>query len=447
MAGLKNYAPQARPEHWRPQYASGLLPCCVDPDDNSPYFLLGQEGHCFGPFWGWQDFTDECLEHSAAREAWEEGLGTFGDMDFLRKCLELAPCLLFKNCFVLSLGVLSALQREAVRQTFLQRRAAMYDHLTDCQREMSDVLWVSAVSFKHAALSAPTNEREPVIRLPEFPSPRNRLRSFFSSWLAGNLNFTRGPIADFCDAGILPTVTFWKFEYLGLDRLPTPQLSNDPDLDPAPAPASAPAPAPAPAPALSVGTFGDGLAVSVLPVVYDPQLGQAFFLLSHVHNQYGPFHAWRMACEASITETAARAVFSQSQEIIGPVAHVAATIQADPVQIFPGCFMLSLGHMDDAHRQRFMREFQQRVHVKRGAVEKDQVLWVQVSQLQQACQDEKEGQEAVKLRGFGPAQRLEATFVRYLKGGVWNQASMQLLCELGTIPNKYYVPNICVEQE
>ncbi len=65
-------------------YAAGMIPCCVGKENGVGYVLLGLQPvypmsreDCGGwnPLYGCHDETDLDMQHTAAREATEEGLG------------------------------------------------------------------------------------------------------------------------------------------------------------------------------------------------------------------------------------------------------------------------------------------------------------------------------------------------------------------------------------
>jgi hypothetical protein len=65
--------------------AAGIVPCCIGKENGVGYVLLGLQpvyplsrDDCGGwnPLWGCHDDSDVDMQHTAAREAEEEGLGT-----------------------------------------------------------------------------------------------------------------------------------------------------------------------------------------------------------------------------------------------------------------------------------------------------------------------------------------------------------------------------------
>ena len=124
-------------------YAAGVLPCCVN-EHGEGMFLLGLEGRralvhgaielftsrdtsemigwCH--FQGWQDKGDVNEEHTAAREASEEGLDVFGSEHFLMECLhDRNACdALFQGCYVIYLGVLCQEERNAMEERFARSK-------------------------------------------------------------------------------------------------------------------------------------------------------------------------------------------------------------------------------------------------------------------------------------------------------------------------------------
>lgn len=63
---------------------AGVLPCCIGAEDGKAYILLGLQPVYplsdsgvggWNPLFGWGDSTDTDMQHTAAREAFEESLG------------------------------------------------------------------------------------------------------------------------------------------------------------------------------------------------------------------------------------------------------------------------------------------------------------------------------------------------------------------------------------
>jgi len=218
------------PEHWRPEYAAGLIPLCIGKEDGKGYLLLALQGRSWSAFWGWQDYEDQSIFHTAAREGWEEGLGVFGTPEELvrvmsacgelpddkeidkkekktEKAIELPAAApkprrtyqthareLFNNCFCIHMGVLDAKQRDhfTFKFGFLRWDPDMSAQLTKFQRETARVRWIRAdrlYSESQAMIAAGRFDCEnDYVYVPEFDTvvrdgqtTRTKLRRFVAA--------------------------------------------------------------------------------------------------------------------------------------------------------------------------------------------------------------------------------------------------------------------------
>lgn len=180
---------------------AGVLPCCVDPETNTPYFLLGlhrSKGFC--SFQGRPERSDANVFATAVREGSEELCGCLGPpQELMEKYF--APnarfTLLYDGGFAIWLGELNEAERLRILVRFFENRYANgIGKISKPEREHKRIVWCRADKF-YEILSQDLNEatkNNPVIKLPEMgphDSPQKLRKSFalvMHDVCSGNLN-------------------------------------------------------------------------------------------------------------------------------------------------------------------------------------------------------------------------------------------------------------------
>jgi hypothetical protein len=179
----------------------GILPVCIDPDTREPFGLLGlslRGEYCH--FHGWVDPGETTLM-GAAREAFEEGRGVFGNAFTLLYALSvpLYHCRVREGTgptplFLVSLGELTRDQREKVRDDF----RAVTPHVHGMS-ENKDIAFFNLRELRTACLTLTECVHISGMGTGEI------LRPFLRQWLATRDMWASTPkFSEILDEGVFP---------------------------------------------------------------------------------------------------------------------------------------------------------------------------------------------------------------------------------------------------
>jgi len=189
--------PVPDPESLPAGRAAGIIPCCVGAENGVGYILLAEQPvypasawHVGGwnPLWGCADDTDVDAQHTAAREAYEEGRGAVGSITFIRELLldNKSCCVLFRGCFLAGYGKLDQNERDWIEN--YHRKKCQQEPFNKFSWEVKQLKWIEVSTLKTEFLSAIAEERNfnPAIL-------GNRIRPFLEKAFL-KLDWNNGPL-------------------------------------------------------------------------------------------------------------------------------------------------------------------------------------------------------------------------------------------------------------
>ncbi len=159
-------------------YASGVL-FYGRSLDNTLFFLLGKDVKGWSNFGGGCELSDKGdVVTTAAREAWEESLGSIYDYDEMRRILrQNNKCIISKtpNGYQYSTYLVKIPVSQSYREKFKSTRKFLskINNIDKKFFEMGDISWVSLYTLKNSI-----NTNKPFIKL----------RNVFENFLLDNIN-------------------------------------------------------------------------------------------------------------------------------------------------------------------------------------------------------------------------------------------------------------------